>query len=126
MVVVEPSTARHGPIPSELMLASKVTFLPQLRGTLPNARSPRLDHAYKGASEMLAPISSTNTSRSAWISLATKERQAALKNSSLSLAPTDLFFGSTQGALASEKWSTGSPEHPPPSAGTLASRRGWP
>ena len=48
-----------------LMLASKVTFFPQLRGTLANARSPRLDHAYTGASEMLEPISSTNTNRSA-------------------------------------------------------------
>jgi hypothetical protein len=74
------------------MLASKVTFFPQLRGTLAIARSPRLDHAYAGASEMLEPISSTNTSRSAWISPATRARQAALKNSSLSLAPTLLFF----------------------------------
>jgi hypothetical protein len=80
------------------MLASKVTFFPQLRGTLANARSPRLDQAYKGASEMLAPISSTNTKRSAQISPATNARQAALKNSSLSLAPTFLFFDSTQGA----------------------------
>jgi hypothetical protein len=45
------------------MLASKVTFVFQLRGTLANARSPRLDQAYRGASEVLAPISSTNTSR---------------------------------------------------------------
>src|SRR5829696_4753081 len=47
------------------MLASKVTFAPQLRGTLARARSPRLDQAYRGASEVLTPISSTNTSRSA-------------------------------------------------------------
>jgi hypothetical protein len=40
------------------MLASKVTFFPQLRGTLTNARSPRLDHPYEGASEMLASITS--------------------------------------------------------------------
>src|SRR3712207_4198078 len=83
------------------MLASKVTFFPQLRGTLANARAPRLDHAYRGASEMLAPISSTNTSRSAQISPATRARQAALRNSSRSLAPTDLFCGSTPYARAS-------------------------
>jgi hypothetical protein len=45
-VVVEPSTAKHGPIPLTLMFAKSVRFLPQLRGTLTNARSPRLDHPY--------------------------------------------------------------------------------
>src|SRR5215217_2912919 len=75
---------------------------------------------------MLAPISSTNTSRSAWISPATRARQATLKNSSLSLAPTLLFFCSIPGALASEKWSSRSPEDLPPSAEILAARRGWP
>src|SRR3712207_4248452 len=103
------------------MLAKSVRFFPQLRGTLAIARSPRLDHAaYKGASEMLVPISSTNTSRSAQISPATRLRQAALRNSSLSLAPTDLFFCSTQGALASGAQSNYSPLRLPPSAGTGA------
>src|SRR5215216_5348014 len=76
------------------MLASKVTFFPQLRGTLPNARSPRLDHAYKGASEMLAPISSTNTSRSAWISLATNgdQRPPSCPQELVSLARTHTPF----------------------------------
>lgn len=45
-----------------------------------------------GESEMLDPISSTNTSRSASICL-TITRQAALFHSSLSLAPIDLFSG---------------------------------
>jgi hypothetical protein len=31
--VVLPTTARHGPIPSSVMLASRVVFLPRLRGT---------------------------------------------------------------------------------------------
>jgi hypothetical protein len=57
-LVVEPSTARHGPIPSLVMLASRVTFAPRLHGTLAGARSPRLDQAYRDASEALAPISS--------------------------------------------------------------------
>src|SRR5215217_1097689 len=74
---------------------------------------------------MLAPISSTNTSRSAWISPATRARQATLKNSSLSLAPTLLFFCSIPGALASEKWSSRSPEDLPPSAEILAARGEW-
>ncbi len=76
------------------MLAKSVMFAPQLRGTEQSARSPRRDQAYRGASEVLVEHSSTNTSRSASISPATITRQAALKNSSLSLAPTDLFFGS--------------------------------
>jgi len=75
-----------------LMLESSVTFSPQLRGAEQHARSPRLDHAYSGESEMFAPHSSTNTKRLASIPSATKARQAALKNSSRSVAPTDLFF----------------------------------
>jgi hypothetical protein len=43
---------------------------------------------------VLVEHSSTNTSRSVWISPATIDHDAALRNSSLSLAPTDLFFGS--------------------------------
>ncbi len=77
------------------MLASKVTFAPQLRGTLKRALSPLRDQAYKkGASEVLVPISSTKIKCSALRSSATITRQAALSHSSLSLAPTDLFFGS--------------------------------
>ena len=34
-LVVEPTTARHGPIPSWVMLASKVVFLPRFQGTEP-------------------------------------------------------------------------------------------
>lgn len=53
-----------------------------------------------GQSEALAPTSSTNTRRSAFPLLA-NSRQAQLKNSSRSPAPSDLVFGSIQGALAS-------------------------
>ena len=75
------------------MLASRVTFLPQLRGALPKALSPLRDQAYSEESETLEPISSTNTKRSASMCPATEARQAALRNSSRSLAPSDLFFG---------------------------------
>jgi hypothetical protein len=77
---------------------SRVTFLPQLRGVLPKALAPLRDQAYSGESETLAPISSTNTSRSASTFPATSILQAALRNSSRSPAPSDLFFGSTLGA----------------------------
>jgi hypothetical protein len=97
-LVVGPSTAKHGPIPLTLMLAKSVTFAPQLRGTLACARSPRRDQAYWGVREVLVPISSTKTKRSGLVAAATITRQAALKNSSLSLAPTDLFFESIPGA----------------------------
>ena len=70
----------------------QVTFAPQLRGTLASARSPRLDQAYRDASEVFVPISSTNTSRFTSRPPATRTRQAALSDSSLSLAPIDLFF----------------------------------
>jgi hypothetical protein len=96
-LVVGPSTAKHGPIPLTLMLAKSVTFAPQLRGTLACARSPRHDQAYWGVREVLVPISSTKTKRSGLVAAATITRQAALKNSSLSLAPTDLFFESIPG-----------------------------
>src|SRR5215213_9746347 len=97
-LVVGPSTARHGPIPESVMLAKSVTFAPQLRGAEHGARSPRLDQAQRDVSEVLAPISSTKTKRSGSMLPATITRQAALKNSSRSLAPTDLFFGSTRAA----------------------------
>jgi hypothetical protein len=92
----------QGPRPSSVMLASSVRFLPQFLGALPKVRcSPLRDQAYSADSETLAPISSTNTSRLVSTSSATKTRQAALKNSSRSAAPSDLFFGSILDALAS-------------------------
>src|SRR5215211_5402987 len=39
-LVVEPSTAIEGPIPSTVMLAKSVVFLPRLRGTDSFRRSP--------------------------------------------------------------------------------------
>ena len=65
-LVVDPSTAKHGSIPSVLMLASKVTFFPQLRGKLPNARSPPVSRpgiqgCQRGVS---APIKSAKPSSS--------------------------------------------------------------
>ena len=59
--VVDPSTTSDGPIPQMLMLESSVTFFPRLRGAEQHARSPRLDHAYNGESEMFAPHSSLRT-----------------------------------------------------------------
>jgi hypothetical protein len=90
--VVEPSTAKDGPIPSMLMLESRVTFAPQLRGMEQRARSPRLDQAYSGVREVLVEHSSTNTKCPVSTLPATRTRQAALKNSSRSLAPTVLFW----------------------------------
>lgn len=49
-------------------------------------------------SEVLAPISSTSTIGFGSSRAATVTRQAALSHSPLSLAPTDLFLGSTPGA----------------------------
>ncbi len=89
--VVVPSTAREGPIPFRLMLESNVVFLPQLRGTEQRALSPLGPQAYKVESEVLVAISSTNTSGSASTFSATIDRQAALKYSSRSVAPTVLF-----------------------------------
>ena len=51
---------------------------------------------------MRVPISSTNT-KLRLSSLPTTERYASLSNSSLSLAPVDLFFGCGKGA----SWSLG-------------------
>src|SRR5215210_597682 len=78
------------------MLAKSVTFAPQLRGTLACARSPRRDQAYRGVREVLVPISSTKTKRSGLVAAATITPQATLKNSSRSLAPTDLFSSPSQ------------------------------
>ena len=82
------------------MLAKSVVFLPRLRGALAWARSPRRAHAKSEQSAVLEPISSTNTGRPASIpaSPATSVLQAALRNSSRSSAPSDLFFGSNSGA----------------------------
>jgi hypothetical protein len=44
-LIVAPLTARHGPRPSTVMLASRVRFLPSLRGALPKALWPRREHA---------------------------------------------------------------------------------
>jgi hypothetical protein len=77
------------------MLARSVVFFPRLRGTEQRALSPRGAQACTGASEVFEPISSTNTNRSASILPAMSARQATLKNSSRSLAPTCLFFGSS-------------------------------
>src|ERR671916_935920 len=52
--------ASVGPIPSALILASKVTFAPQLRGTLASSRSPRRDQAY-GARETCSSPSRPRT-----------------------------------------------------------------
>ena len=76
-----------------LMLESRVTFAPQLRGIEQRARSPRLDQAYSGVKEVLVEHSSTNTERLPSTLPATKTRQAALQNSSLSDAPTVLLLG---------------------------------
>jgi hypothetical protein len=74
------------------VLASKVMFAPQLRATFRGARSPRRDHPYMGASEVLVPISSTNTRRLESISSVTITRQAALSHSSLARSHPPLFF----------------------------------
>src|SRR5215212_11733389 len=102
-LVVAPSTAKDGPIPESVMLESNVTFLPQLLGTAQRARSPRLDQAYSERGETFVEHSSTNTKRSACVVSAIIARQSALRNSSRSEAPTDLFFGSLPYARASAR-----------------------
>src|SRR5215213_975349 len=92
-VVVAPSTASDGPIPSTLMLASSVVFLPRLRGREQWALRPFLAQPYGGESEVLVPISSTNTRERASSAPATITLQVALCHSSRSIAPTVLFFG---------------------------------
>src|SRR5215211_4649016 len=100
-LVVAPSTAKDGPIPESVMLESRVTFFPQLRGAEQCARSPLGDQAYSGCSETFVEHSSTNTKRSACVVSTTIARQTALRNSSRSLAPTDLFSAPSH-----------TPEHP--------------
>ena len=75
------------------MLASSVVLGPRLRGTEQRALSPLGDQAYSGRREVLAPISSTNTSRSVPTPPATVTFQAALSHSSRSIAPIVRFFG---------------------------------
>ena len=74
-----------------------VVLLPLFLGTLKKALLPRGEYAYNGASEVWAPISSTNTNR-LWSSARTVERHTNLSHSSRSLAPVDLFFGCAPGA----------------------------
>ena len=76
-------------IPLTLMLAKSVTF---------SHPAARRDQAYWVVREALVPTSSTKTKRSGSVAAATITRQAALKNSSPSLAPSDLFFESIPGA----------------------------
>src|SRR3712207_4731725 len=74
------------------MLESTVVFLPRLRGIEQYALRPLGDQARSGASEVLVPISSTNTSCFGSICWASITLQAALCHSSRSSAPTLLFF----------------------------------
>jgi hypothetical protein len=83
-------------MPSMLMLESSVMFFPQFFGALAHRRSPTLDHPYSGESEMLVPISSTNTKREASRLPETSALHAALTNSSHSIAPRLRFFGRTR------------------------------
>ena len=85
-------------MPESVMLVSKVTLGPQLRGTLKHARAPLRDQACSGRREVLVEHSSTNTNRLAPILSATNALQVALRNSSCSVAPSDPFFGSIPGA----------------------------
>ncbi len=80
------------------MLESTVVLGPRLRGTDLKALWPFSAQAYiedseVEDSEVFVPISSTKTSRLASTCSATITLQAALKNSSRSVAPSDLFFG---------------------------------
>lgn len=91
-----------------------MTFLPQfLAGPVSaGARlpSPTLDHPYSGESEVLEPISSTNTKRSAASFPETSALQAALTNSSRSDAPRLRFLGRTL-------WGEPEPAQQPPNGG---------
>jgi hypothetical protein len=68
------------------------SFLPRNRGTEKCAFLPRGDQAYREKSEVFEPISPFKyTSHYAWSSPAMSALQAAFRNSSRSLVPTDLF-----------------------------------
>src|SRR5215212_8795910 len=115
-------------MPRIVMLESRVTFLPQLRGMLAGARSPRLDQAYSGRSEVFEPISSTKTRRPASIPSATKALQAALSNSSRSVAPTYLFSAPTHAPQhpADRGVAHRNPRHPRQELAPLGERRSRP
>src|SRR3712207_2260921 len=100
------------PYPRASCCREQGDVLPQLRGAQQSARSPLGDQAYSGRSETFVEHSSTNTKRLACVVPATIARQAALRNSSRSLAPTALFFGSTPYARASARRWNRSPVHP--------------
>ena len=55
-LVVLPTTAMHGPIPSEVMLAKGVTFFPRLRGALHRARSPLRPGVQRGQGDVRAHL----------------------------------------------------------------------
>ena len=82
-----PIAVEKGTLPDFVIIGAKKCGT----STLASARSPRRDQAYGGASDVFEPISSTNISRPASMCPSTIARQAALKNSSRSAAPTDLF-----------------------------------
>src|SRR5215210_6905398 len=86
---MESSAAIEGPIPSQPMLEKRVVFLPLILGTLKNALLSRGKYVYNGASEVWAPVSSTNTT-CLWSSASTVERQTNLSHSTRSLRP--IFF----------------------------------
>src|SRR5215213_5896628 len=90
-LLVAPSTASEGPIPSMVMVANSVVLLQRLRGKEKRALSPFLEQPYRGESEVLVPISSTKTRERASRAPDTITFQAALRHSSRSSAPTVLF-----------------------------------
>ena len=55
-LVVLPTTAMHGPIPSEVMLAKGVTFFPRLCGALHRARSPLRPGVQRGQGDVRAHL----------------------------------------------------------------------
>ena len=91
VVLADPSRISAAPMPFRERAAMSVIFLPQLRGTLPLARSPFGARAYKGVKAMLDPHSSITTSDSVG-SLLAFARQAARSSSLRSVAPSDFFF----------------------------------
>ena len=95
------------------MLESKVTLAPRLRGASKHAREPLRDHPQIGESEVLVEHSSTNTKRLPSSLPDTRARQAALKNSSLSLAATLRLLGSSPSFSGASKGWTRSPKTPP-------------
>ena len=97
VVFADPSKIMAAPMPSRESAATRVLFLPRLRGTLPLARSPFGARAYKGVKAMFEPHSSMNTSASVG-SFLVSSRQAARSSSLRSVAPNDFFFASSPAA----------------------------